>query len=154
MYRFRLLTASAGLAVAVGAAAWLATATAAASLSNSRSSVASAVGFRAAGVTCAVRLPRLAAGLYCAAGGVKRGAYDGRGIARLTPDDRALVVRAGNDLLLAIDGDLPRSARPALRTGGTWSLDGYRCVAGTSRVRCKRLHQGFVISRTGFSIIR
>jgi hypothetical protein len=101
-------------------------------------------GFRTDDVTCAVSLSHRA-GLYCAARAIGGHRYDGRGIVRLTADGRIGFPAAGNDLLLAIDGDLPRSPRPRLRAGDAWAAGGYRCVCGRSTLRCFRAHHGFVI---------
>ncbi len=95
-------------------------------------------------VVCGVRLPIDRPGLYCASPVITRGAYDGRGIVRLSSNGPATTVASGNDMLLAIEGDLDRSARPRLSMGSVWHVGGYACSLANS-LTCRRGHHGFTI---------
>lgn len=137
----RQAIASAATALAV---VWL-VACGASAAASTRAPVA---GFRADGVTCATGLPQLAAALYCASRAVGASRYDGRGVVRLAANGRVGFRAAGNDLLLAIDGALPRSPRPRLRSGGSWAARGYRCTYDRAALRCVAAGHGFTLSRT------
>jgi hypothetical protein len=109
--------------------------------------VGSSSGFTAlhGAVRCAVRLPR-EPGLLCAATAVKTRAYDGRGVVRLLASGRVSTVPAGSDLLLEIDGDRDRTARPALAPGRTWRHAGFVCTSRRAALTCARRGHGFTLS--------
>jgi hypothetical protein len=88
-------------------------------------------------VVCATSLPQRS-GLYCASPFVKPHTYDGLGVLRLSPTGTVTTIQGGNDILLAIDGDLLGRTRPILRTGHSWSANGYRCARTATAVRCRR----------------
>src|SRR5262245_11956829 len=98
-------------------------------------------------VVCAAKLPVVPSGLYCASPVISKGAYDGRGVVRLAPRGRAAIVRAGNDLLLAIDGNADNSARPLLASGKAWRASGYECNNRGNAITCRRGRHGFTIAR-------
>lgn len=108
---------------------------------------ATAAPVAAAKVTCAVGLPPSPYVLFCASPGITMGAYDHRGIVRLTPRGRVQVVAAGSDLLRAIDGNADQAApRPVLAAGGNWRRSGYSCTRRRETVRCRRGSHGFAVS--------
>jgi hypothetical protein len=115
-------------------------------------STAASRGFSSADgkVRCAVGVARQA-GLLCAAAGVKTGQYDGRGVARLLPGGQVSTVPAGSDLLLAIDGNLDGTTRPALARGGSWRSGPFVCTNGAAAVRCSHSGHGFAISATSYA---
>lgn len=100
-------------------------------------------------VTCAVGL-RGFDGLYCASPAIKQGAYDGEGVVRLSASGQVQVVRAGNDLELAIDGNLPAAKRPILRSGRAWLSAGFRCANSGGAITCRRAGRGFTLSLASF----
>jgi hypothetical protein len=102
-------------------------------------------GFAAHGVHCAVALPHLS-GLVCAAAGVGSHQYDGRGVVRLLPSGRVVVMRSGSDVLLAVDA----RARRALSRRTTWRADGFACTSGSLVLTCRRAGHGFRLSATAF----
>jgi hypothetical protein len=113
---------------------------------------APSTGFRVPGspyappqVVCATNLPRLS-GLYCASPLIKPNTYDHLGVLRLGPDGTVTKVRAGNDILAAIEGDLDHTQRPTLSPGQSWSANGYHCARTTTAVRCRRGSHGFTIA--------
>jgi hypothetical protein len=113
---------------------------------------ASALGFRTMGVVCAI-LPGFGGDLLCASSGIKPPAYDGRGIVRMSRSGRLSIIESGNDILLALDGDLPRSPRPALQRDHSWSSGGYLCHMKNGTVSCLTHGHGFSLSRTSFKRI-
>jgi hypothetical protein len=101
----------------------------------------------AAKVTCAVGVPPSPYVLYCASPGITKGAYDHRGVVRLTPRGRVQVVTAGSDLLNAIDGNADQTApRPVLAARGNWRRSGYSCTRRHETVSCHRGRRGFAVS--------
>jgi hypothetical protein len=98
-------------------------------------------------VTCAVGLPPSRSVLYCASPAITKGAYDRRGVVRLTPRGLVQVVVAGSDLLNAIDGNTDRGApRPVLAAGASWTRSGYSCTRRRQTVTCRRGLHGFAVS--------
>jgi hypothetical protein len=102
-------------------------------------------GFAAHGAHCAVALPHLP-GLVCAAAGVRSHQYDGRGVVRLLPSGRVVVMRSGSDVLLALD----RNARRALARRSTWRAGGFTCTSGSLVLTCRRAGHGFRLSAAAF----
>jgi hypothetical protein len=102
-------------------------------------------GFAAHGVHCAVGLPHLS-GLVCAAASVKAYTYDGRGVVELVASGRVVVLRSGNDVLLAVD----RAGRRALARGETWRAGRFACTNGPRSVMCRRGEHGFRLSAAAF----
>jgi hypothetical protein len=97
-------------------------------------------------VVCATSLPHRV-GLYCESPFVKPHTYDQLGVLRLTADGAVTKIRGGNDLLLAIEGDLDSTQpRSILGPGQSWSVNGYRCARTTTAVRCRRGRHGFTIT--------
>jgi hypothetical protein len=138
------LVAASTIVVAPGAAAVLRAAPAGLHRSVGFATAAPAV---AAKVTCAVGVPPSLHVLYCASPGITKGAYDHRGIVRLTPRGRVQVVAAGSDLLNAIDGNADQAPpRPVLAAGGNWRRSGYSCARRRETVRCHRGSHGFAVS--------
>ena len=107
--------------------------------------LAASHGFAAHGVHCAVALPHLS-GLVCASASVTSHQYDGRGVVRLLPSGRVVVMRSGSDVLLAVD----ENARHALMRRGTWRADGFTCTSGSLVLTCRRTGHGFRLSATAF----
>jgi hypothetical protein len=135
--------------VAIAAAFILASLSAFTEPSYAGTGSAAAPGFRAAGVVCAV-LPEFGGDLLCASSAIKPFAYDGRGIIRLSHSGHLSIIKSGNDVLLALDGDLPRSPRPTLHNNRSWSSGEYQCRVTRGTVRCLSNHRGFSLSRTSF----
>jgi hypothetical protein len=112
-----------------------------------------AAGFRVPGrpsgppkLVCATNLPHRD-GLYCASPFIQPHTYDQVGVLKLSSAGAVTIVRGGNDLLLAINGDVDHMRpRPTLKVGESWSANGYRCARTTSAVRCRRGSHGFVIT--------
>jgi hypothetical protein len=138
------LVAFSAIVVAPGAAAGLRAARAGLHRSVGFATAAPAV---AAKVTCAVGVTPSRYELYCASPGITKGAYDHRGVVRLTRRGRVQVVAAGSDLLEAIDGNSDQAApRPVLAAGGNWRRSGYSCTRRGETVRCHRGSRGFAVS--------
>jgi hypothetical protein len=113
--------------------------------------LATSIGFRVPGgpsgppkIVCATNLPQRS-GLYCASPFVKPHTYDGLGVLRLSPAGTVTTIQGGNDILLAIEGDLGRT-RPILRPGRSWSANGYHCARTTTAVHCRRGTHGLAIT--------
>jgi hypothetical protein len=99
-------------------------------------------------VTCAIGLPWSPRTLICSSPAIKKHAYDHLGVVELPLSGAARIGHSGNDMLLGIDGLLPRSyeRRPLLRSGATWSRGGYRCSNRAGTVSCTRGGHGFEVS--------
>ena len=96
-------------------------------------------------VVCATNLLHRS-GLYCASPFVKPNTYDGLGVLRPSESGHVTRIQGGNDILLAIEGDLDQTGpRPTLSPGHAWSANGYRCTRTTTAVRCRRGRYGFTI---------
>jgi hypothetical protein len=113
---------------------------------------ATSTGFRVPGppsgpanVVCATNLPHHT-GLYCASPFIKPNTYDRLGVLRLTLTGTVTKIQGGNDILLAVEGDLEHvGPRPILRLGQIWSANGYHCARTTTAVRCWRGSHRFAI---------
>jgi hypothetical protein len=97
-------------------------------------------------VVCATNLPHRS-GLYCASPLIRPNTYDQLGVLKLSLAGTVTIIRGGNDILLAIEGDLDHMRpRPTLRLGRSWSADGYHCARTATAVRCWRRLHGFAIT--------
>lgn len=102
-------------------------------------------------IVCGVNVDGIR-GLSCAGRGISRWAYDQRGVVRLRPGNPARVVRAGSDLLLAINGDLPRQQRPLIAFGESWTDGTYQCRLRSTGLACTTGRHGFVLSKSSLQM--